>query len=220
MKIDLKKDARHLYQPGSTDFTEIDVPPQTYLSIDGHGDPNTSTDYATAVSALYTSCYAIKFTLRGRTGDDFVVGPLEGLWSSGDPTAFTLRNKADWDWTMIIPLPEPVTEHDIAEGLTRAAARKPELPIDRLGALELVEGRSLQIMHIGPYDAEAATLARLHDEVMPTRGLTWNGRHHEIYLSDPRRVAPERLRTVLRQPVRSGPRAAADSARFDRIHSV
>lgn len=205
MKIDLKKAHRHLYQPGSQAFTEIDVPPQTYLSIDGHGDPNTSTDYAAAVSALYATCYAIKFGLRARTDDDFVVGPLEGLWSSSDPAAFTLRNKADWAWTMIIPLPAPMTGDDVTEGLTRTAARKPELPIDRLGVLELTEGRSLQIMHVGPYDAEAATLARLHEEIMPAQGLTWNGRHHEIYLSDPRRIAAEKLKTVLRQPVRPAP---------------
>lgn len=106
---------------------------------------------------------------------------------------------------MLIPLPEPVTRDDITEALNRTTARKPDLPVDRLGVLELAEGRSLQIMHLGPYDAEAATLARLHEEVMPSRGLTWNGRHHEIYLSDPRRVAPAKLRTVLRQPIRSDP---------------
>ncbi len=202
MKVDLKKERKDLYQPGSKEFTEVDVPPMTYLAIDGHGDPNTSPDYAAAVQALYASAYAIKFAVKARGGGDFVVGPLEGLWSSADPSAFTERRKREWDWTMMIPLPDPVTGDDIATGLANAAERKPDLPIASVRALELDEGRSLQILHVGSYDAEAATLARLHDEVMPARGLTWNGRHHEIYLSDPRKVAPEKLKTVLRQPVK------------------
>lgn len=201
MKVDLKQDRKDLYQPGTTDFVEVDVPPMTYLSVDGHGDPNTSREYALAVPALYSGAYAIKFSLRARTGEDFVVGPLEGLWSSEAPSAFAARRKDDWDWTMMIPLPGPVSREDIAQGLARAATKKPDLPVADLQVLPLTEGRSLQIMHLGPYDAEAATLARLHAEVMPARGLTWNGRHHEIYLSDPRRVPPEKLRTVLRQPV-------------------
>ena len=104
---------------------------------------------------------------------------------------------------MMIPLPEAVSSQDIAEGLAQAARKKPELPVSALKELSLSEGRSLQILHVGTYDDEAPTLARLHDEIMPRLGLTWNGPHHEIYLSDPRRVAPERMKTVLRQPVRS-----------------
>jgi len=202
VKVDLKKDRKDLYQPGAKDFVEVDVDDMSYLAIDGHGDPNTSPEYAAAVEALFTAAYAIKFALRSRTGEDFVVGPLEGLWSSDDPSAFTARRKGDWDWTMMIPLPSPVSDDDIAAGLGNAAQKKPALPIADLRVLHLVEGRSLQIMHVGPYDAEAATLARLHSEIMPARGLTWNGPHHEIYLSDPRRSAPEKTRTVLRQPVK------------------
>lgn len=201
-KVDLKKDRKDLYQPGWKEFTEVDVRPMAYLAIDGHGDPNTSPEYSAAVAALYTGAYAIKFALKARSGDDFVVGPLEGLWSSADPSVFVERKKAQWDWTMMIPLPEPVTGEDIAQGLVNASEKKPDLPIACLRARELHEGRSLQIMHVGSFDAEAATLARLHDEVMPARALTWNGPHHEIYLSDRRRVAPEKMRTVLRQPVK------------------
>lgn len=203
MKIDLKKDRKDLYRPGPEEFTEVDVPSMTYLAMDGHGDPNTSPAYAAAVASLYATAYATKFAFRARTGEDFVVGPLEGLWASEDPTAFTDRRKGDWDWTMMIALPEQVGREDSAEGLATATRKKPELPVEELQVLDLAEGRSLQIMHRGSYDDEGPTLARLHHEVMPTRGLTFNGRHHEIYLSDPRRVAPERMRTVLRQPVRS-----------------
>lgn len=205
MRIDLKRERKDLYQPGSADFVEVVVPPTTYLAIDGHGDPNTSAEYAAAVSALHAGAYAVRAVLKARTGGtDFVVGPLSGLWSATDPTAFVTGDKAGWDWTMLIPLPEVVSEHDIEIGLTTAAGKKPGLPLDRVHPLPLDEGRSLQIMHRGSYDDEAPTLARLHHEVMPALGLTWNGRHHEIYLNHPGRVSPERLRTVLRQPVRAG----------------
>lgn len=202
MKIDLKKDRKDLYQPSAKDFTEVVVPPAAYLAIDGHGDPNTSGEYAAAVSALYAAGYATKAAFRARTGDDFVVGPLEGLWSSTDHTAFTRREKGAWDWTMLIPLPDAVSEDDTEAGLAAAACKKPELPVDRVSRVGLDEGRCLQVMHVGSYDDETPTLARLHDEVMPGQGLTFNGRHHEIYLSDPNKTAPEKLKTVLRQPVR------------------
>ena len=202
MKIDLKSERPDLYRPSTRDFVEVVVPPTTYLAIDGHGDPNTADEYAAGVAALYASAYTIKFGYRARTGDDFVVMPLEGLWFSDDPSAFVERRKAEWSWTMMIALPDAVAADDIAVGLEGAAAKKPDLPIDAVAAREIDEGRSLQIMHIGSYDDEGPTLARLHDEVMPGAGLTWNGPHHEIYLGDPRRTAPERLRTILRQPVR------------------
>lgn len=201
-KIDLKKDWKDLYQPGTADFTEVSVPPRHYLAIDGHGDPNTSTQYAAALGALYACGYAIKFALRARSGEDFVVGPLEGLWTSSDPTSFAHRRKGEWDWTMLIPLPDVVSAEDTAQGHAVAAGKKPDLPIGEVRRSLLDEGRCLQIMHVGSFDDEGPVLARLHHEVMPARGLTFNGPHHEIYLSDPRRVAPERLRTVLRQPVR------------------
>lgn len=199
--IDLKRDLPTRYRPGSREFTEVIVPPTTYLTVDGHGDPNTSPEYLAAVRALYTTGYAVRAAFRDATARAFVVGPLEGLWSSADPTTFVTRDKSAWEWTMMIPLPEAVADGVIAQGLAGAAAKGSGLPIDRVQPRRLDEGRCLQIMHIGSFDDEAPTLARLHDEIMPARGLTFNGRHHEIYLSDPRRVAAERRRTVLRQPV-------------------
>lgn len=201
MSIDVKKDFKHLYHPPLDRFVEVEVPEFTYLSIDGHGDPNTSRDYAAAVEGLYTSGYAVRAAVKKRTGTDFVVGPLEGLWSSPDPADFVAGNKGNWDWTMLIPLPSVVLFEDTTLGLTAAAAKKGHLPIGRIRRLTLIEGLSLQIMHLGPYDDEAPVLARLHRQVMPERGLTWNGRHHEIYLSDPRRTPADKLKTVLRQPV-------------------
>lgn len=202
MTYDLKKDRKDLYAPSSHDFTRVTVPPLTYLTIEGRGDPNTSPEYTNAVSALYASGYAVRGAFAARTGEGFVVGPLEGLWSSEDPASFRDRRKDAWAWTMMIPLPAQVTDADIRAGLETAARAKPELPIARVVPAVIDEGLALQILHIGSYDAETPTLERLHTDLMPAQGLTFNGPHHEIYLSDPRRVAPEKLRTILRQPVR------------------
>ena len=139
MRTDIKKDRKDLYLPGRADFTEVDVPAMTYLAIDGHGDPNTSPAYATAIQALYAGAYAIRAVLKKRTGDDFVVGPLEGLWTSADNAAFVAGDKGEWDWTMMIPLPEAVSSQDIAEGLAQAARKKPELPVSALKELSLSE---------------------------------------------------------------------------------
>ncbi len=201
MRIDLKKERTQLYRP-STEFEEVEVPPLRYLAMDGHGDPNIEPAYAAAVQSLFTAGYAVRAVFRSRTGDDFVVVPLEGLWWSDDYAAFLARDKARWSWTMLIPLPDRVTGDDIAAGVAAAAEKKPDLPIGSVRPLTLEEGRSLQILHIGSYDDETPTLTRLHAELLPALGLTENGLHHEIYLGDPRRSAPEKLRTVLRQPVR------------------
>lgn len=202
MRIDLKKDLPHLYLPGTRDFVEVDVPTTDYLAVDGHGDPNTAPGYRTALELLYTAAYSVRAALKARTGDDFVVGPLEGLWTSADPGAFTGRRKDEWDWTMLIPLPDLASAEDVADGLAAARRKEPHLPFVRLSTRTLHEGRCLQIMHVGSFDDEGPTLAHLHEEVMPALGLTFAGPHHEIYLSDARRVAPARMRTVLRQPVR------------------
>ena len=150
---------------------------------------------------MYTVAYAVKSAFRTRTGDDFVVGPLEGLWSADDHTVFSARAKHAWHWTMLIALPDDVSDDDVAAGLATASRTKPHLPVAQVYRLTLPEGRCLQIMHVGSYDAETPTLERLHREVMPAGGWRFNGRHHEIYLSDPRRVAPDKSRTILRQPV-------------------
>ena len=199
--FDFKKDRRDLYTPPTSGFALVEVPPMTFLAIDGHGDPNVSEAYRAAVEALYAVSYAVKFASKAR-GRDYVVGPLEGLWTADDPGAFTSRAKAEWDWTMLIRQPDWVSPEHLREAIATTASTKSLTALEVLRILPLAEGTCLQIMHVGSYDDEAPTLARLHDEVMPARGLTWNGAHHEIYLSDPRRVAPERLKTILRQPVR------------------
>lgn len=205
-KYDVKRAYRELYAPSARGFTLVDVPPMRYLAVDGHGDPNTAAEYAEAVEALFSVAYAVKFRSRKELGRDFVVAPLEGLWRADDPAAFVARDKSAWDWTLLIAQPDWIDEALVAEAVAAARAKgdRPALALVRLR--ELHEGPSAQILHIGSYDDETPTLARLHDEWMPQHGLTFAGDHHEIYLSDARRTAPEKLRTILRQPVRpAGP---------------
>lgn len=200
-KFDFKKDFAPLYRPTSKRWASVEVPTFRFLAVNGHGDPNTSAAYAQAVESLYTVAYTLKFALKER-GQDFVVPPLEGLWSAVDPTSFVERRKDEWDWTMLIAVPPFATAEDVESARQKASAKKPELPLGALALREISEGRSLQILHVGAYDDEGPILRVLHEKVMPDGGVTFNGPHHEIYLSDPRRVAPEKLKTVLRQPVR------------------
>ena len=197
----LKKDRPELYSPGR-DFAVVDVPEMAFLMVDGHGDPNTAPAYRAAVEALYTVSYAVRAVARAALGRVHVVAPLEGLWSAEDLTLFTTRAKSAWDWTMMIAQPDWVTPSMVDEALAAAARRKQPPSALELARLErYAEGRSVQVLHVGSYDDEGPTLARLHDEYLPANGLVPSGRHHEIYLSDPRRTEPARLRTVLRQPV-------------------
>ena len=140
--MDLKEDCNPPSRPPAGRCVEVDVPECAYLAIDGHGDPNTSRDYAAAVEALSTSAYAVRAVFKKRTGTDFVVGPLEGLWSSPDPADFVNGNKGNWDWTMLIALPAAVSTDDTSLGLTAAAAKKAHLPITGIRRLTLREGLS------------------------------------------------------------------------------
>ncbi|MGR0220048.1 GyrI-like domain-containing protein [Agromyces sp. ZXT2-6] len=201
-KYDLKRAHAELYAPSAKEWAVVDVPPMRCLAVDGHGDPNTEASYREAVEALFGVAYAVKFASKRALGRDFVVAPLEGLWWADDPRAFVARDKSAWDWTMLIVQPDWIDQDAVAAAIATARAKSPNPALDLLRLHHLHEGRSAQILHVGPYDDEAPTLARLHDEWMPQRGLTFNGAHHEVYLSDARRTAPEKLRTVLRQPVR------------------
>ncbi|GAA2454069.1 GyrI-like domain-containing protein [Agromyces soli] len=204
-KYDVKREFRSLYAPSARDFSVVDVPPMQALAIDGHGDPNTAPAYAQAVQALYSVAYALKFLSKRELGRDLVVAPLEGLWRADDPTSFVSRDKSAWSWTMLVVQPEWLDGSHLAVARARALEKAPaELrdAIERLELRRLHEGRCVQILHLGSYDDEGPTLAKLHDVFMPEHGLTFAGDHHEIYLSDARRTPPEKLRTVLRQPVR------------------
>jgi len=195
IKYDIKKALPALYAPKPGGFHVVDVPELAFLMVDGHGDPNVSPAYADAVAALYTLSYTVRAIAKAELGRVHTVGPLEGLWSADDPAVFAAREKSAWDWTMMISQPAWITP-DIVEAAVRAK------PVDGVRFASYAEGRSVQVLHVGSYDDEAPVLAALHGEYLPEHGFTFNGRHHEVYLSDPRRTAPEKLRTILRQPVR------------------
>ena len=199
--FDIKKAHRDLYAPKPGEWHVVEVPELSFLQVDGHGDPNTTPAYIAAVEALFTLSYAVRAIAKRDLARVHTVGPLEGLWSADDPAAFVARDKSAWDWTMLISQPAWITDDMVAEARQRAA-RKNLPALDRVRFAPYTEGTSVQILHVGSYDDEAPALARLHDEYLPSNGLTFNGRHHEVYLSDPRRTEAAKLRTVLRQPVR------------------
>jgi hypothetical protein len=202
-KIDFKKKFSKLYSAPAGDFACVDVPVMQFVKIDGRGDPNSEPSYKHAIERLYAVSYAIKFAAKARLGKDYVVPPLEGLWWAEDPDDFVSRRKHRWQWTMMIMVPDFVdwALYDAAVAKSRDKLGEPP---DSLRLEPLEEGRCLQTLHIGSYDDEGPVLARLHNEIMPAQGVTFAGPHHEIYLSDPRKVSPEKLKTILRQPVRAG----------------
>ena len=202
-KVDLKKLHGDLYAPPRGRFVIVDVPPLTYLAVDGAGDPNSALAYAQAVEALFAASYAVKFASKKQLGRDYVVGPLEGLWTADDPAAFIRREKASWRWTMLVLLPDWIASAMVDEAVARVQATKDLPALELMQRRTLAESQSAQTLHIGSYDDETPVLDELHNTFMPQHGLTFAGPHHEIYLSDARRTDPAKLRTILRQPVRS-----------------
>jgi len=199
---DMKKALPALYAPKPGDFHVVEVPDLPFLMIDGHGDPNVSPAYAESVRALFTLSYAVRALAKIELGRVHTVGPLEGLWSAEDPHVFVAGDKSAWGWTMAISQPAWIT-HDIIETASKRVEKKALAALDRVYFASYTEGTSVQILHVGSYDSEAPVLARLHNEYLPKHRLTFNGKHHEVYLSDARRTDPAKLRTILRQPVSS-----------------
>ena len=203
-KLDFKKEWKHLYNPPKSTFTVIDVPKMQFLMVDGHGDPNTAREYGEAIEALYGVAYKMKFISKKVLERDYVVPPLEGLWWADDMAAFsTARDKSQWDWTMMIMTPEWITGELFVDAIEQVRGGKNPAALDKVQLQDYQEGLSVQIMHIGSFDDEGHVLTEMHDEFIPANGYTENGKHHEIYLSDFRKVSPEKLKTVLRQPVRN-----------------
>lgn len=201
-----------LYRPSAGEPELVEVPELPFLAVDGQGDPNTSQEYRSALEVLYAVSYGLKFASKRGGGPDWRVRPLEGLWwvegqaEDGPPPAdggslAWMNDRARWRWRAMICQPEHVTSTMVAEALAAAAAKRSLEAVDRLRLLRFHEGLSAQVMHVGPYAAETPTIERLH-AFIAERGYVPTGRHHEIYLGDPRRAAPERLRTIIRQPVR------------------
>jgi hypothetical protein len=197
--IDLKKSLKTYYAASAAKPVLVDVPPLNALMVDGRGDPNRPA-FQEAVGALYSVAYTLKFTFKKEKGIDYPVMALEGLWDADDPSVFLNNERGEWKWTILIVLPDAVAKKDVAAAVAavKKKAKFPRFPEVRFE--KFAEGRAAQIMHVGPYAAEAATVERLH-RFIEEQGYRLRGRHHEIYLGDPRRSAPEKLRTIIRHPV-------------------
>ncbi|MEV4657093.1 GyrI-like domain-containing protein [Micromonospora sp. NPDC049301] len=200
-KIDFKK-TLDAYRAQRGRFRMVDVPDMRYLMIDGHGDPNTSPAFTEAVEALYPVAYKLKFASKQDLGRDYVVPPLEGLWWAEDMSSFTTaRDKSQWDWTLMLMVPDWIDQTMFTTAVEQTEAKHRPARLDDVRLQTLTEGRCVQTLHVGSFDDEADVLARLHQDFIPDNSLRMAGTHHEIYLSDFRRVAPDKRRTILRQPI-------------------
>ncbi|MDD4767555.1 MAG: GyrI-like domain-containing protein [Desulfotomaculaceae bacterium] len=205
MPIDYKKTEKDLYLPKNMPSV-IDVPQMTFITVDGKGDPNTSAEYTAAVELLYGLSYAIK--MGNKSVLQYIVPPLEGLWSVDDDFrggGGAISDKGKFKWTMMIRQPDFVTADTFEAAKATLAKKKPNLDTSKAKLEIITEGLCVQVMHIGSYDDESATVAAL-DRFAIENGYAIDiddtRRHHEIYISDPRRIAPEKLKTVLRHPIR------------------
>jgi hypothetical protein len=199
-KIDFKKELKHLYKPSSKEVEEVDVPEMNFLMIDGDGGPGSS-EFQDAIEALYPVSYTLKFMVKkGDMETDYGVMPLEGLWWSEDMSSFLTGNKEKWKWRLMIMQPDFVTKKMVAEAIKEVKRKKnpASLPLIRFASYR--EGISAQIMHIGPFSEEGPTVEKIHSFI-DTSGKKRTKKHHEIYLSDIRRAAPEKWKTVIRQPM-------------------
>ncbi|MGZ5516003.1 MAG: GyrI-like domain-containing protein [Candidatus Aminicenantales bacterium] len=197
--IDLKKSLKPFYTASASKPAIIDVPALKTLMVDGTGDPN-GPAFQEAVGSLYSVAYTLKFTFKKEKAIDYPVMALEGLWCADDPSVFVNGKRDEWKWTIFIVLPDVVTRKDVAEAVAavKKKAKFPRFPEVRFE--KFAEGQAAQVMHIGPYAAEGPTIERLH-KFIAAEGYRLRGRHHEIYFGDPRRSAPEKLKTLIRQPV-------------------
>ena len=201
LQLDLKKQYKQLFNPPAKEPVLVEVPALQYLILDGAGDPNNTAEYQPKVETLFSLAYTLKFMLKKAGTVDYGVTYLEGLWWVDDYLEFSLTRRSNWLWTLLILQPEQVTAALLAEAAREVERKKALEPVHRVRLESLEEGLAAQVMHLGPYSAEAPTIKRLHDFITQS-GYELTGKHHEIYLSDPRRVAPEKMKTVIRQPVK------------------
>ena len=200
---DPRKQLRHLYNPSAKSPEIVDVPSLACLMVDGDGSPD-SDEFRHSVGALYSVAYDLRFWLKRERAIDAPVMPLEGLWWTDDPRPSAAEimagDKSYWHWTLLIVVPDVVSVEDVAQAKDRAAKKRPSPTLTSLRHERFEEGLTVQVMHVGPYAAEAPTIERLH-AFARENGLALRGRHHEIYIGDPNRSKPEALKTILRMPV-------------------
>jgi len=200
-KIDYKKELKQFYQPSAKKVEIVDVPRMAFLMVDGKGDPNTSQGFQEAVEVLFGLSYTLKFMIKkGKEGIDYAVMPLEGLWWVDDMTQFSVERRNDWKWTVMMMQPEFVT-HDLIDKAIEQAQKKKPVDFSKVRFEPFAEGRSAQILHMGPFSEEGPTVEKIH-RFIRENGFTLTGKHHEIYLSDIRKSAPEKWKTIIRQPMK------------------
>ena len=200
-KIDYKKEFKSLFKPSTMKVEIVEVPQMNFLMIDGKGDPNTSIEYQEAVEALYSLAYALKFMVKkGDLAIDYGVLPLEGLWWMDDMSQFSVEKKDDWKWTMMIMQPAVVTPRLFYEAFEQVKKKKDSAGLPKMRFESFSEGKVAQIMHIGPFTEEGPTIEKVHTFI-EEQGCERRGKHHEIYLSDIRKAAPEKWKTIIRQPM-------------------
>jgi len=198
-KIDFKKELNELYAPSSKEISVVKVPKLNFLSIDGKGDPNTSEDYKEAIEALFSVAFKIKFTAKKELDKDYAVMPLEGLWWTENMSKFSINDKSSWLWKALIMQPDFITQKIYQKAANEVKAKKNLPGLGKIKLETLDEGLSAQILYIGPFSGEKQTIQRIHDFIQEQAG-SLTQKHHEIYLSDPRKTAPEKLKTIIRQP--------------------
>ncbi len=202
-KIDLRKEWKHLYKPSPKNIEMVDVPQMNFLMIDGQGDPNTSQEFQEAVEALFGVSYTAKFMVKkGETAVDYSVMPLEGLWWMDNMAEFSIERKHEWKWTAMIMQPEYVTRDILQAAMEQVEKKKNPPALSKLRYESYHEGPAAQILHIGPFAEEGPTIEKIH-QYINANGYELSGKHHEIYLSDFRRAAPEKIKTIIRQPLKA-----------------
>lgn len=200
-KIDFKKELAELYRPKKGNIAMIDVPEMNFLKIDGVGAPG-SEAFTQAIEALFTVSYTLKFMVKkGSEQKDYGVMPLEGLWWADDMASFSVENKADWKWTLMIMQPNLVSPGMVSSAIDQVKTKKNPAALPLINFESRIEGLAVQTLHIGPFTEEGPVVEGLHRFISEC-GKTLAGKHHEIYLSDFRRAAPEKLRTIIRQPMK------------------
>ncbi|MCL1977252.1 MAG: GyrI-like domain-containing protein [Candidatus Bathyarchaeota archaeon] len=199
-KIDFKRELKHLYNPSAREVSIVDIPAMNFLMVNGEGAP-TSPQYMQSIEALFTVSYALKFMVKKVKSFDYGVMPLEGLWWTDNMNEFTTASKDKWKWTSMIMQPQYVQEADVKTAIEQVLKKK-ELPaINKIVFDNFHEGLAAQILYTGPYAEEGPAITKIH-EYIHKNGHELSGKHHEIYLNDPSRTSPEKLKTILRQPMK------------------
>ena len=201
VKIDYKKELKNLYSSSAEKVEVVELPQMNFLMIDGEGDPNTSQSFQDAIDVLYPLSYTLKFIIkRGEIGIDCGVLPLEGLWWADDMSSFSVKNKENWKWTLMIMQPELVKKEMVVKAIEEVRKKKNPVALPLVRFESFSEREVAQIMHIGPFSEEGPTVEKVHTFI-ENSSKQLSGKHHEIYLSDIRRTAPARLKTIIRQPM-------------------